>query len=526
MINALNLARAERFALYATLLALLLPNVARAGQADEIVKIAPRPAGSAIIALASMYGGNGLVYSRDGGETFSVLCSQAFTAEIETSRGPDTVFVDSFEKLLVTHDGRVLVATPYGLWLDDGHGCGWELLPEKRTIVSALAHDPLSPEIIYGATANGVQQNGVFRRNADGTFDDIGEKSDFLIYSLNVVALPDGGRRFYKLFVTEHILVDVDAGVPVELMEGEIPPQGTRPLPSYTLAYSDDEGETWTSHELGPDLGGGSLRVEAVDPTNPDRLVISAQRLRQGGTPDLLLVSDDRGETRREWHTVMNVSAVTFAPDGEVWIADSGEGTVDRTRGLWHAASTEEEPELITDAYRVTSIEWRDGKLEASGFDRYGAVDLETGELAAAMTFNTLSAVHSCEGMDMVATCKQSFCTGRCKHWYEAPLCIDEYDATLESCGVVSSTGTGGGMSSGGMGGGMSSEGTGGMMSVSTPEPMADDAGTLPAARNDGGCSCRAIGGATDRSAEGPSTSALLVLALIARRRTRPHAAS
>ena len=495
--------RAACFALCAALFGLGMPGEAHAGDPDELVKIAPRPPGSKVVALASMNGGNGLVYSRDGGETFSALCTRIATAVVETSRGPDPVFMPSFETLIVTHDERVLVGSFHGLWIDDGHGCGWELLPEMRSYVSVLVHDPLDPKIIYGATATGGgADNGIFRFNEDGSFDVVGATDTYPIYSLKVVELPGGGRRFYKLFVTEQVLFDIDAGVPVELTDAEIPPQGTRSIPSYSVAYSDDGAETWIEHVIGPDEGAGSLRIEAVDPTNPDRLVMSLRRFGGGGTPDILLVSDDRGATRREWHSVLAVSAVTFAPDGQLWIGDSGEGSVDRSRGLWHAASTDSAPELVTDAYKTNCAEWRDGKLEVCSLDRYGVADLTSGELTPSFSAGTLATAHVCEDKDVVATCQQSFCTGRCKHWPDAPFCVEQYQATLESCGRPAETAP--------------------ADASVAPEPTtSDDAGPTPPAADDGGCGCRIAGRPERRSATGALLSVLIAVVVGVRRRAR-----
>src|SRR6185503_9190446 len=114
---------------------------------------------------------------------------------------------------------------------------------------------------------------------------------------------------------------------------------------NYVIRVSDDDGATWTEHVYG--AAGGLLNVQAVDPTNPDRLVISIERPGDAGplpaTADSVLVSSDQGKTFEPYLTVTEIGGVAFAPDGRVWIGDAGNG-LDPTQpqGLYFAKSLEE----------------------------------------------------------------------------------------------------------------------------------------------------------------------------------------
>jgi len=67
-----------------------------------------------------------LLYSRDRGETLTVLCAVAVNAEIKDEEEDGAlkyVRLGAFTPLIVTHDGHVLVGDIHGLWID-----GWPRL--------------------------------------------------------------------------------------------------------------------------------------------------------------------------------------------------------------------------------------------------------------------------------------------------------------------------------------------------------------------------------------------------------------
>ena len=89
------------------------------------------------------------------------------------------------------------------------------------------------------------------------------------------------------------------------------------------------------------------MRLVAIDPKNPDRLVVTVDRYNED---DSIFVSDDQGATFTEYLTITQVGGVTFAPDGRIWIGDTGDTLQpSRPSGLWAAASLDEQAEKIAD---------------------------------------------------------------------------------------------------------------------------------------------------------------------------------
>src|SRR5690349_3808858 len=158
-------------------LALLVPDVARAGRIEEFVQLAMHPSDPNVMAVRYAYGGEGHVFTNDGGKTWKLICNTAVYAS-PTTRVFATIMSD---------DGTTTTGTFSGMWHDDGHACGWSNVPKYDGVwVAALALDPSDPSITYAATASGGELNGLLRRAANGTWTDLGVKDDVLITDLRV----------------------------------------------------------------------------------------------------------------------------------------------------------------------------------------------------------------------------------------------------------------------------------------------------------------------------------------------------
>jgi MYXO-CTERM domain-containing protein len=490
-----------------------LPFTAQAGPVEELIQVAVNPADLDMMVVRFEYSGDGLLYTKDGGRTFSFVCGSSIS-DPASGQGP----LSKLGPIGVGGDGKVLIGVFGGLWRDDGQGCSWKREGDliDRWVSDIVPH-PSDPEVAFLITSNGGEaENGIIRRNADGTFTELGAKKAMLISRLRVVDLPDGGLRFYQSGVLGQIPVTEDGGV-----------MTTRP--NYAIRFSDDQGETWTEHELG--VFDGAMRLEGVDPSNPDRIVISVSRDRDAMNvplPDSVLVSSDRGETFDEWTDVTKFGGIAFASDGEVWIGDGG-ATFSPTapRGILHATSVADVPEVLTGEYPVNCLHLVGDALFVCQRFSFGRASLDDGAFTPALELSKLETMNQCAGMDSVATCRQQLCTGFCGtgHFAQAPMCKAAYDSNEDrGCAPLGQAGTGGGGVVGGTSGvgGGASGGTGG--AGTDGGDGADDAGTTeesaPKAESSG-CSSATVGASGSRSAGFATFGVLGLVALFARRSRR-----
>jgi MYXO-CTERM domain-containing protein len=471
-----------------------LPFTAQAGPVEELVQVAVNPADPEMMVLRFEYSGDGLLYSKDGGRTFSFVCGSS-VSDPANDQGP----LQKLGPIGIGGDGKVLLGVFGGLWRDDGKGCSWTREGDlvDRWITDIVPH-PSEPAISFLISSNGGEaENGVVRRNADGTFTELGTKAAMLISRLRVAALPDDGLRFYESVVLGQVPVTEDGGVMTT-------------KPSYAIRYSDDLGETWTVHELG--VLDGPMRLEGVDPSNPDRIVINVSRDR---TPknvplaDSVLVSTNRGESFEEWAEVTKFGGIAFASNGEVWIGDGGDtSTPNAPRGILHAASVEDEPETFTDAYPVNCLVHGGDALYVCQRFAFGRASLDDGEFTPALELSKLETMNQCEGTDTVAVCRQQLCTGLCGtgHFAQAPMCAASYDSNVDrGCAPLNQVGT--------VDAGSGGDGDDDIDAGTTEEPA-------PKAKSSG-CSCATVGAGGSPSGGFATFGVLGLVALLARRSRR-----
>jgi MYXO-CTERM domain-containing protein len=277
------------------------------------------------------------------------------------------------------------------------------------------------------------------------------------------------------------------------------------------------------------------MRLEGVDPSNPDRIVINIGRDEDGlVVPDSVMVSEDKGESFVEWTTVSAFGGITFSSAGEVWLGDAGDtSSPDSPRGIKHAASLADEPEVLADGFPVRCLHHTGDTLFVCQRFSFGTVSLEDGEFTAALEFSKVQAMAQCEGVDTAAVCRQQLCMGWCgtAHFASSPMCKVAYDSNEEvgcaslnpggmagtgsmmSGGAGGTSGAGEGGTSGAGEGGAGEGGEGGTSSAGEggdDGDMADD--------DSGGCSCSTVG------KSGPpevalALTGLLLLVTFARRR-------
>ncbi len=494
------------------------PGRAHAGPVEQLVQLAVHPGDPDVMAIRYINGGDGILYSDDAGATFKLLCLAAVDVAVRRSG-----------TIAFGGDGHMVMGIFDGAYEDAGGGCGWSAEPSLAGIwVSDLAADPLDPGVLYLATsksgAGGPMPNGLVRRSAEGTYEPFGIQEALLITRVRAVAT-ETGRRFYQSAIMGMIPGMID-GMMLD-------------VPNYIIRVSDDDAETFESFPFGA-TNGGAFRLVAVDPTNPDRIVALIDR---EGEMDDLLVSSDRGETFTDYHPLSNFGAIAIAPDGRVFIGESGLSTdPSASVGMWSAANLDTAPQKLAD-YPVQCLHYQETSDTLFACQRwsFGTVDPEDGAFTETMKFTTVPEFIACDGVDMPATCEAQLCQDYCGpgHFAQAPVC-EAYDqpycgpcvAAMETEGAEECA-SGGAGTGGAADGGVGQAGSG--PSAGAPgaggrggdgEAGSDTAGTGAGGsgtedRDDGGgCSISAVGDRPHAHA-GTLSAALAAIAWIARKRRR-----
>lgn len=293
---------------------------AAAGDPETFLQILVHPTDPDSLVVRYGEGTTGLFFSSDRGKSWKVICSAMF--------GPD---VRGDAAMTLTASGNLLTGGFAGLWQGTPGGCKWSQAAELGTIlVSDIIIDPTDPKAAFAVTGSGdpSQPNGLFRQDASGQWREVGARHEAAISRSRVVARDAGTRIYESALLPQPATASPDA-----------PRQ-------YMIRVSDDVGQTWREHPH-PIPRGPTLRLEAVDPTNPDNIVLTLDAL---SGMDTVLVSEDQGATMREFIQVSQISGIAFAPDGRLWIGDRGSAqNLMAPRGLWAATSIKSTPKLLNE---------------------------------------------------------------------------------------------------------------------------------------------------------------------------------
>jgi hypothetical protein len=504
----------------ALFIALQFPDVAHAGPVEQLVQLVMHPTDPNVMAVRYMNGGDGAFVTTDGGKNWKLLCDAALFDPLGTHGGP----------LVITGGGTMIMGVFTGMWHDDGHACGWSNEPQYNgQWVADFAVDPIDPSITYAVTSTGGDKlNGILRRDASGVWSDLGTKEDLLVTDLHVV--PHGGnRRFY-----------------VGAVKGQItPPDGGTPTPNYVIRVSDDNGASWTEHEYG--TTDGAFHVQAIDPTNPDRLVISIERAEDAGGPpnstaDSVLVSSDQGATFQEYLSVTEIGGVAFAPDGRVWIGDVGASDPTQPRGLWFAPSLDiPATKLSMSDYPVQCLGYQKATdtLYACQHWSFGPVNTADGSFISSLKVPKVASFVDCKGVDMAATCQAQLCGAYCGygHFAQAPVCCAYSSPTCgpaaAQAAVCPSASGGGGIGGNADAGSSDASHAGGASDTGDASDTGGVGGNIGGAGgngggaggnggggHEGGC-CAIAGGSRSDAPSAGAFGALVATALVLRRKGR-----
>ena len=384
---------------------------ASAAPPEIFTQLALHPTDPSRMVLAYAQGGQGLLFSSDGGQAFSLRCGAAVSAAFTKSRAP----------LALTADGALLLGTFGGLVRGDADGCGFADDAELAGLqVADVAPHPGDPTITFLATANPIDgaRTGLVRRNADGSFTPLGqsdspspEHAGIAMNRLVVAALPDGRLRFVATALAEDT-------------SGE-----TRAL----VRYSDDEGATWQAHEVA--AAGARLVLLGVDPKVPDRFALALSR---DGEMDDVLISQDAGESFEPALQLFELGAAAVAPDGTLWVGDAGgDAEYSQPGGLYRfddfAAAARK---LATYPVRCLAHRALDGSLFGCQRSTFGRIDPDSGQFAVTAGFTSVASFVACGDEALAPVCKPQLCDNWCGvlHYANAPLC-DAYAEENPLCG-------------------------------------------------------------------------------------------
>jgi hypothetical protein len=393
-----------RAAPYALVSLLAWSSSAAAGTPETLRNIAFHPSDPNTYAAVFNEAGGGLLITHDDGRSFQLACMSYVMGEYT---------MDALLPVVsYTADGHLVVATFYGLFRDDGHGCGFARAAEfGDSYVAGLTVDPMRPGTLYALTSSGGQQNGIYRSLDQGaTWSLFGNAENAFFRRLDIVPLASGGRRFYVSLA--------------RVKEGSF---AVIPI----VRVSDDEGTTFTDHEFPEDI---DMTLAGVDALNPE--LIYALAPEAGGMGTKVLMNDAHGqpEAWRELGTVSIPGTLEIAPEGGFFLVDLG------TRKLfrWTPADT---VLTLVDASEVTCFErsplsgrgfscatWRLLGADASG--------MHSDELIYDM--NQLDSLVACgaQGSDLIASCVPQLDYGWCgyTHYPDAPLCKALRDEPAAGC--------------------------------------------------------------------------------------------
>jgi hypothetical protein len=385
---------------------LVCPAVGHAGPVEQFSQLLLNDQQPDLVALRYEYGGDGLLISRDGGRSFSLTCNAALGSGLR----PTAAYVAA--------DGQLLLGAIDGLQHDDGRACSLIAEPsfDGRWVTDFAAH-PTDPNVAFAVSAAVASvPSGLFRRDPDGSFSPLVVGDGSLVTRLRVVARSDGGLRFYESTVAPATQLD--------------PATGNPPPSRYFIRFSDDVGAHWTTHPVPTD--GGSMRLEAVDRRDPERLLVSVAH---DLMPDQLLRSDDGGASFEPFLSVTKLGGLVILPDGRVFIGDAGE-TLDSEAGygLWAADDLASTPKSLSTTYPVRCLGYRasDQQLLACQRFAFGAVDMNDGEFTPWVRLKEVSQMNSCDGIDVRASCQATLLQAYCgiSHFPCAPIC-DAYGVDL-----------------------------------------------------------------------------------------------
>lgn len=469
------------------------PPVARAAPVEAPAEMDVAVPGAGTRAVRYEYSGGGLLLSDDGGESYGLMCNRV----IDPGVSRETTGI------LIGPDGALFTGVFSGMWKGSPDGCRWQAVAEfSGRWVTGLVRDPGDPSVLYAITGNGGDdfENGIYRYDAaNDSWSPQGQFESALLRNLRVVQRADG-LRFYEV-----------------LARG----QDAQGRANYFVRHSDDGGDSWVEHAFPPT--DGTLRLQAVDPTEPARVAVAVTYGVDFGVGDEVYLNPEGGAPD-QWALVgrpATFGGAAFSADGALWFADHEGPLSVVAAGASTARVAFEDVDVAEDTWGGRCLHYAAATDElylCRLFD-FGVVERATGDYRPEYDLRQAERWVECEGLDVPDRCEPSSGeAGWCgpAHFPDAPVCAAYgYPGVLPGpapdAGVALDAGNG-------------PAGGAGAPGVVDAGGMAEDGSTGGDAGN-GGCGCRIVAspaGTRPAWPSWPGWCALgLGLALRVRRRAR-----
>ena len=242
----------------------------------------------------------GMVISVDHGVSWRWICAATMGFDPTRENPP----------ILVMPDGAVLVGGFNGLSRSAPDRCAWDRPDEDldNVFVIDLAHLRSAPAVVFAAVTNGGGPDGLFRSDDMGvSFEAVGAPIDDVLVERVRLSETDPQRVY---------------------LSGAIPANVDNPNRRGFFFRSTDGGATLTPIEIALMDEERNVHVEAVDPTDPDRVLVRITRRSIDTRGERLLLTEDGGDSFVTAMSARAISAVAFSDDGaRAWVStNEGEG--------------------------------------------------------------------------------------------------------------------------------------------------------------------------------------------------------
>ncbi|MDB4973227.1 MAG: hypothetical protein JWN48_1568 [Myxococcaceae bacterium] len=414
----------------ASALALLVSASAQAGPPESLAAIVLQPGvpGAFVLRYENVLGG--LLFSDDEGKTVRLLPGTSITRD--GVRGDMPPFA-------VLSDGTVLVGGSEGLLRIDAHGCSASPIAGNAT-TTAIALHPTDPSVAFYVTSYGADgvPTGLWRRAASGAVTPLGAADNaaadpvFSATGLFVVSMP-GAEEGLRFSETGDRRARTPAA-PVPRDAGSAPADAglsASASASMALRYSDDLGKTWTERTLPSSFGPGTLRLLAVDPRDPARMLLGLDREGPSNPADAVLLTTNAGASFEIYiDGIARLGQVAQASDGRFWLGDMGNpAEVAPSGGLWFGTRIGEPPERLLSGRAITCLA-RDERLDKLLLCQEYELDqleLTTRSTCRIFGMSDVLSLVSCPGQQLAQSqnVRDQLCGGYCGalHFADAPLC-------------------------------------------------------------------------------------------------------
>jgi len=266
------------------------------GRPPYVERIAFDPSDPNRLVLQTSFG---LAVSTDEGGAWRWVCAAAYRVD-PTIEDPDVAFAS---------DGALLVGGISGLGRVDRAFCDWTFPPgpAQDAFIVDIDRDPATPTTMWAVSSSGSESDSLLRSDDDGAeWERVGEPIDEILVE-RMARAPSDAARIY--------------------LTGAIP-AGAEERRGFLLR-SDDGGASFERMEI-PLLEGERFPlIEAVDPTDPDRIFLRVSRRAVDLRPSRLLYDDDAGGSLETVLELQQLRAVAVSDDGRtVWAGSSNGGGV------------------------------------------------------------------------------------------------------------------------------------------------------------------------------------------------------